>query len=125
MARNRIAQHPEEYRSDLNPHYHEGQNYGPPSYRTRTAYDIKELHRQEHVLRDDELKQIPVLEEGSRLEQGATYFDLRHPERGPFVATGDMVAGPDNWYVPKSEVDYALWNLITGESEPERLPPSR
>ena len=121
MSRNRIEQHPDEYRNDLNPNYRAGQNDGPHPQATRTAYDIKKLHDRNSDLRDDELKRIPVLDEGTRLEQGATYLDLRHPERGTFQAVGGMVTGPDNWYVPKAEVDYELWNLITGVDDPIRL----
>jgi hypothetical protein len=32
-----------------------------------------------------------------------------------------MEAGPENWYVPKSEIDYQLWNLLIGVDNPERL----
>jgi hypothetical protein len=32
-----------------------------------------------------------------------------------------MEVGPDNWYVPKSEVDYQLWNRLIGVTSPERL----
>ena len=70
---------------------------------------------------DDGLKQIPVLWEGMRLEQGATYIDLRDPERREFTATADMFAGRDNWYVPKHGVDYELWNRLIGINNPERL----
>ena len=121
MSRNRIEQHPEEYRADLNPEYRAGQNDNSSTTETRTAYDIKELHQQISDLRNDELKQIPVLVEGTRLEQGAVYYDLRHPDRGEVKARADMVAGPDNWFVPKSGMDYELWNLLTGEADPERL----
>jgi len=34
---------------------------------------------------------------------------------------GSMEAGSDNWYVPKTEVDYQLWNRLTGVQNPERL----
>src|SRR5947209_4869160 len=112
MASNRIEQIPEEYREDLNPEYEAGENHGPPRYEVRTAYDMKEVHDQLRDFRDDQLKQIPILMEGSRLEQGATYFDLMHPERGEFTAMGDMVAGADNRYVPKSEVAHPLWNVL-------------
>ena len=123
MTRSRIEQHPDEYRDDLNPDYEAGENQGPPRYETRTAYDVKELHERLRDLRDDLLKQIPVLVEGSRLEQGATYFDLAHPERGEIRATGDMVAGPGSWWVPKSEVAHPLWNLLIGVDDPVRLGP--
>lgn len=121
MSRNRIEQHPEEYREDLNPDYEEGENNGPPRYRTTTAFDLKAVHERLRHLRDDQLKQIPILVEGSRLEQGAVYLDLTHPEHGEFRAMGDLVAGPDQWFVPKSEVDFELWNYLTGVDDPVRL----
>lgn len=120
MTRNRIEQHPEEYREDLNPMYHAGENY-QPNYHTRSAYDIKDLHDLYDFLRDDQLKSIPVLDEGQRLAQGATYIDLRHPEHGEFQAMGYMVAGPNHWYVPKSEVDFSLWNLLLGVDDTYRI----
>jgi hypothetical protein len=123
MARNRVEQIPEEYREDLNPEYEMGENHGPPRAQLRSAYELKDAHDLLRNLRDDQLKQIPILMEGSRLEQGATYFDLRHPDRGPFKALGDMVAGPDNHFVPKSEVGYPLWNLLIGVDDPDRLGP--
>jgi len=30
------------------------------------------------------------------------------------------IAGSDNWYVPKTEVDYQLWNRLTGVQNPEQ-----
>lgn len=70
---------------------------------------------------DDELKQIPVLPQGSRLEQGATYIDLKDSERKEFTAMGGMEASADNWYVPKTEVSYPLSNRLIGVQNPERL----
>jgi len=121
MSRNRIEQHPAEYRADLNPDYTAGENRGPDQHDFRTAYDIKDLHERLRDFRDDQLKQIPILAEGTRLEQGATYFDLRFPERRIFQAMGGMLAGPENWYVAKGEVDYQLWNLLTGVDDWDRL----
>jgi hypothetical protein len=106
-----------------------GQNISPHGAQAdksaRTAYDLKPVHNRLDHLLDDDLKQIRVLEEGTRLRQGATYFDLKHPERGEITATAEMSAGPDNWYVPKSEVPYNLWNLLIGVDEPERLGTTR
>ena len=62
-----------------------------------------------------------MVAEGTRLEQGATYVDLHDPHRREFTATGDMTAGPDNWYVPKDAVDHQLWNRLIGIENPERL----
>jgi hypothetical protein len=88
---------------------------------TRTAYDLKGLHWRLHDFHDDDLKQIPVLARGARLEQGATYIDLRAAAPREFTATGTMEAGPDNWFVPKDRVDFRLWNRLRGVSAPERL----
>jgi len=32
-----------------------------------------------------------------------------------------MEAGPNNWYVAKSETDYQLWNRLIGITNAERL----
>jgi hypothetical protein len=117
--------HPEPWRSDLNPDALAGQNIGVlgshPEDDARTAYDVKELHRRLSGLSDAELKTIPVLPPGSRLEQGATYIDLRAADCREFRALGNMEAGRDNWYVPKDSVDYVLWNRLIGVTNPERL----
>lgn len=121
MSRNRIEQHPDEYRADLNPEYRAGNN--DPSYNPRTipAYEIKDLVQKNNDLRKDELERIPIIVAGERLEQGAVYFDLKHPERGEIKAVGGMVADESNWFVPKNLTDYELWNLITGVGNPNRL----
>jgi hypothetical protein len=118
-------QHPEQWRRDLNPNAMAGQNLGldnpHPEQSARTAYDLKEVHDSLRDLTDDGLKQIPVLPNGARLEQGGTYIDLHDPQRKEFTATGDMQAEPGHWYVPKDSVDYQLWNRLRGVKEPERL----
>src|SRR3954471_24386510 len=92
-------QHPDVWRRDLNPDPSAGQNVGywqqAPDEETRNAFDVKALHRGLGDFADDELKQIPVLLTGSRLEQGGTYIDLAQADHGPFTATGNMTAGPD------------------------------
>lgn len=114
------VQHPPEWRQDLNPTPMGGQNIGTanphPEQGARTAYDVKELHDQLQLL-DEDLKQIPILPEGSRLEQGAVYLDLRRTEDGEFAARGDMVVPPGSWYVPKSSVSYDVWNRLLGREE--------
>ncbi len=86
----------------------------------RSAYDAKDVHRALTGFPDDELKQIPVLPTGARLDQGATYFDLHHPEAGEIAARGDQEAGADNWFVPKRAVEARLWNRLIGVANPER-----
>ncbi|MEW6301331.1 MAG: hypothetical protein AB1671_26960 [Thermodesulfobacteriota bacterium] len=117
--------HPEQWRRDLNPNAMAGQNLGAagphPEKQGPTAYDFKPLHHSLRDFADDELKRIRILPAGTRLEQGATYFDLKNPSRGEFTATGGMEVGPEDWCVAKSEVDYHLWNRLIGVTNPERL----
>jgi hypothetical protein len=118
---------PDEYQQDLNPDGGAGLNVdlrGPhpeKSPNLRTAYDLKEVHRRMQGFTDDELKAIPVMPQGSRLEQGATYIDLSSDHPQEFTAMGGMRAEGNNCYVPKTEVDYVLWNRLIGVDNPERL----
>jgi hypothetical protein len=100
-----------------------GQSSGVPAadqdqeQELRTAYDVKELHVQLATeFTDDELRGIPVIPEGQRLQQGGVYIDLKDPKRKEFTATGDMTAGARNRYTSKSEVPYPLWNRLIGNS---------
>lgn len=118
--------HSDEWERDLNPDHMAGQNVGMHSADREqglpTAYDVKEIHRSlGSDFGDDELRQIPVLPEGERLQQGATYLDLRDPGREEFTARGDMTASSGQAMVPKSEVPYSLWNRLTGVENPERI----
>jgi hypothetical protein len=81
---------------------------------------VKTLHNRLNGYSDDELKGIPIMPRGSRLEQGATYINLRDDKPQEFRAMGNMVAEKNKWYVPKSEVDYMLWNRLIGVDNPER-----
>ncbi|MHB1557933.1 MAG: hypothetical protein ACYC61_10675 [Isosphaeraceae bacterium] len=117
--------HPEPYQHHLNPDAATGQDFaltGPHLEKdnSRTAYDEKEAHRQLVDWTDDDLKQIPLLPAGARLEQGATYVDLRDPARREFTATGEMQVPIDGLYVPRSEVDFRTWNRLLGNRTPER-----
>jgi hypothetical protein len=117
------SQHPERWRRDLNPEPFAGQNVGVASQDTQrsvSAYDMKNAHRILDGFADDELKQIPVLATGVRLEQGATYLDLADPRRREFTARGSAKTQPGQWLVPKSQVDYQLWNRLIGVTDPER-----
>ena len=86
-----------------------------------SAYDIKALYGKLADLTDDELKSVVILPEGSRLEQGSKYIDLNHLERGEFAAEANMAAGPENYYVPKKETDYVLWNRLNQVDNSARL----
>jgi hypothetical protein len=114
------TKHPGEYQQDLNPDANVGQNRSEIPAEGKdtdlTAADIKELYEVLADFRDDELREIPILRAGSRLEQGATYIDLQDTPPQEFTARADMEAGPGNWFVPKSRVDYVLWNKLLGQT---------
>ncbi len=109
---------------DLHPNHMAGQNIGPVSDETqrttRTAYDVKSVHRTLRDWPDDELKEIPVLAEGTPLQQGGTYLNLREPERGEITAMGGMRAGAADAFVAKDAVPYPTWNRLRGIDDPAR-----
>ncbi len=121
MSQGKVDERPDEYEADLHPDNRAGQHAGVTETPMIPAYDIKELHEMLSQFRDDEMKQLMVLAPGARLEQGAIYYDLRHPEKGEFKAMGGMEAGPGDYYVPKGETDYVLWNRLIGVDNPDRL----
>lgn len=117
--------HPPEYQKDMNPNAAAGINHGnvgphPEKNSRRMAYDVKQVHALLKDMTSDQLKQIPILDAGSRLEQDATYIDLTDPDRKEFTAAFGMEVGPDNLIIPKTEVDYQTWNLLRGVTDPAR-----
>ncbi|MBE9010798.1 hypothetical protein IQ250_11335 [Pseudanabaenaceae cyanobacterium LEGE 13415] len=114
----------DEWQKDLNPNPTAGQNHGLQQSDavndSLTAEQIKELHSYLSDFATDELTQIVILPEGSRLEQGAKYIDLKDPERKEITAMGNMEATADHWYVPKTEIEYPLWNRLRGVEDPKR-----
>jgi hypothetical protein len=114
--------HPEEWQRDLNPNHLAGQNIGVASdietHGDRTAFNLRKVGWELGNLDDNELKQIPLVAEGTRLQQGATYVDLAADPRHEFTATGDMSAEGDHAYAPKDRVPYEIWNRLLGEEKP-------
>ena len=114
--------HPPQWEQDLNPDHLSGQNIGPLSDAQVdaewTAFHLRKRGLDVGAVNDEELKQVPVLSPGERLQQGATYVDLKHQPVEEFTARGDMAAGSDNAYVPKNRVPYEIWNRLIGEPKP-------
>lgn len=114
----------DEWQRDLNPNLGAGQNTGPDTSEAEknasSAHDVKEARKFLKGFSEDQLKQIPILAPGSRLKQGAIYINLATPECKEFTAMGGMEAGPDDLYVPKSQVDYMLWNQLAGAQTLDR-----
>lgn len=119
-------QNVDQYDRDLDPDGMAGRNVagqGPDPVHdgsARSAYDVKAVHARLNDLTDDDLKAIPILPEGQRLKQGATYVDLLG-DRSEITATGDMSAEKGTAYAPKDSVDYQVWNRLIGVTNPERL----
>jgi hypothetical protein len=115
------SQHPPEYREDLNPKSPMSADEVSGAMQPRQLSEIKEAHERLPQLTNAELRDVPVLREGDPLRQGREYIDLAARQPRPFKAMGGMTAGAENWYVPKSETDYVLWNRLTGVTDPARL----
>jgi hypothetical protein len=117
--------HPSEWRDDLNPARMEGQNIGASSKRNdsirRTAADINVLAERLHSFTRDELLQIPLVPAGTKLKQAAVYLDMRIPSSVPFAATADITATEMNYYAPKAETPYELWNRLVAALGPATM----
>ena len=118
------AKHPRDVERDLNPNRMAGQNVGTQSGEREvpilTAFDVKDIHRALHGFTDDDLKQIPVLPEGTRLEQGAAYLDLAGDRRDEIKAMGGMAVERGHYVIPKDRTPYDLWNRLRGDEKPEQ-----
>lgn len=113
--------HPDEWQRDLNPDQLAGQNIGRTSDHDTFAATAFHLRKRGQTLRgldDSDLKQIPLLADGERLQQGATYANLAGDVPAEFTATGDMTAQPGDAYAPKDKVPYEVWNRLIGEPKP-------
>ncbi len=105
------------FKRDLNP----DQFHQPTDANMDTALQHKDVHQRMQRLSDDELRRIPVLKPGTRLQQGAVYMDLLAEKCAEFKAMGGETADKDHLYVPKNETDYVLWNRLLGIDNPARL----
>lgn len=111
--------HPAEYQKDLAPDASKGLNYGleGAAMPHRVASDIKKVVEMLTDFTTDELRQIPVLCEGTRLETKATYINLADPYLHEIQALGTEDAGPDDLYVAKKDVPYQFWNRLIGNHD--------
>ena len=117
--------HPPEWGDHLNPERMEGQNIGASSKRNdasaRTVADIDVLAGRLNGFTRDELSQIPIIAAGTKLKQGAVYLDMRIPSSVPFAATADIKATEMNYYAPKAEIPYDLWNRLVAALGPASM----
>ena len=92
----------------------EGQH---PEWEGQSGASVKELHTSLADLTNDQLAQLTILPEGSRLKQGAKYLDLEHLDQGEFIATAQMSVEPGQRLVAKHDTDYPLWDRLSGVAE--------
>ena len=111
MSQGKVEEKPDEFDADLRGPEDTGDDRA-------TAYDFKELHGRFPQLHDDQLRQIPVLKNGTPLRQGTTYLDLADPQSEEFLAAGSREAEAGHYYVPKNEINYEVWNLLIGKENP-------
>jgi hypothetical protein len=114
--------HPDQWQQDLNPGHLGGQNIGAPADEvgspSLTAFHLRKRGRDVGGLDDEELKQVPLVAVGSRLQQGATYVNLAGDSRQEFTATAEIIAASGDAYAPKDRVPYEIWNRLIGEPKP-------
>jgi hypothetical protein len=89
-----------------------------PSSRRLTAFHLRKRGQELGRLDDNDLKQVPVVPTGTRLQQGATYVNLAAERPEEFTATGNMRAAAGDAYAPKDRVPHDVWNRLIGEPEP-------
>ena len=117
----------DDFDRDLRPNEGKGENSGANSEhnpdRLMRAYDDKALVDAMKDFGSDELKQILIVPVGAKLEQGAHYIDLNDPDRLEILASGENPVTPhleaqaNQKLVPKSQIDYELWDKLTGKGE--------
>lgn len=120
-----MQKHPDDWNKDLNPDRLKGQNIGasskPDNLRAYTAADIDVLAGRLNSFSRDELSQIPIIPVGTKLKQGAVYLDMRIPAPVPFTATADTQATELNYYTPKAEIPYELWDRLVEALAPASM----
>lgn len=61
---------------------------------------------------DVELEQICFCETGAEMVPGETYFDISHPENGPFVAQTGQIVLKGGCLVRRREVAETIWQKL-------------
>jgi hypothetical protein len=109
--------------ADLTANDRAGMNQGMeeqhPEWYGRFCASAKELHARLADLTNNQLKQVTILPEGSRLKQGAQYLDLEHLDQGELVATAGMSVESGLQLIAKHDTDYLLWDQLAGVAQTE------
>lgn len=73
--------------------------------------EIKAVYEMLPDWHKDELRRLFFVAPGTRLAQGDGYLDLRTPDRGELIATGEEEVH-EELLIPKKAVDYEIWNKL-------------
>ena len=114
-----------DFDNDLHPHNRAGQNNSQDNNEGRSAFLLKEnestLHPRLQRLPDQELKRIPVLDTGTRLQEGAAYLDLRNLDNGAFQGMNNRTVTGTDAFVAKSHLDHEQFAYLTGATTVAQL----
>ena len=80
----------------------------------RMAAEVQADHRVLHEVPDALLREIPLLEEGTRLERRREYLDLHDPARADFRAEGTESVKPGQRIVARGDVSDEAWQELRG-----------
>jgi hypothetical protein len=61
---------------------------------------------------DEELQEMSFCQGGAEMVAGETYFDISHPEMGPFVAQQGQLVPEGGCLVRKGSVPQSIWNKL-------------
>lgn len=62
---------------------------------------------------DEELQQISICSTGAEIKPGDTYFDISHPEAGPFVGLPGQIIPEGTCLIQKADVPASIWQKLT------------
>lgn len=113
----------DDFARDLNPEPMAGMNVaneGSDTTQGTPASEVKDLRNALPNIPDAHLKNIPIIDEGTRLEQGKKYIDLNKLDEGEFTGMAYHEATPGSRFVAKDAVDYDTWNRLRGHDERTR-----
>jgi hypothetical protein len=83
----------------------------------RTAAEVAADHRVLHEVSQTLLRDIPLLDQGARLERRAEYLDLHDPARADFRAEGTEVVRPGQHIVARAAVSAEAWAELRAACE--------
>ncbi len=80
--------------------------------RVRTADEVRSEHRILRGIPEEELRTLPLLPGGARLERGEWYLDLHNPARGEFPGSGREHVRPGQRVLARSAASRDLWGAL-------------